>query len=174
MSIYNKEGKYIYTNIPRTGCGSICEALKIGGGHWPTSFRINELEGKGIDTKSLFKFAFVRHPYSRFVSAYQNLGKKQNVNEFIQAGKIGELMDSERTMFRPQVDWIMEDDKLLVDFVGRYENLKEDWKYIQKKLKIKAPLPHLNKTVKVELEEASKKVLRILYADDFEEFGYEI
>ena len=46
-----------------------------------------------------------------------------------------------------QKDFVTDDSgKIIVDFIGRYENLSEDFQTICDKLKIDASLPHANKS----------------------------
>ena len=108
---------------------------------------------KEIDNwNDLYKFAFVRNPYDRMVSFwafYRNIGTSMtNVRRSAEMmsfddwvkylrkksfAKMGEHPESLVPPWRwPQVSWIEKDGKQIIDFVGRYENLQEDFEYICK------------------------------------------
>ena len=79
----------------------------------------------------------------------------------------------------PQYKFIYDNGmNLQVDFVGRFENLKNDFDYISSKLiKKPAPLQHLQKTSHEDYnlyynKDMKKKVFE-LYEKDFSLFGYE-
>ena len=58
------------------------------------------------------------------------------------------------------------DEKL--DFIGKLENIKNDFEYIKKKLGIQESLKHLNKSnsEKLSYHEDAYKLITILYKDD--------
>ena len=92
--------------------------------------------------KDYFKFAFVRNPFDRLVSAFFYLNGG-GINEWdrnfadahlqIYDGDfqrfVLEGLDSviDHTHFKPQIDWICEpgDDEPMVDFLGRFEELEK-------------------------------------------------
>lgn len=146
---------------------------------------------------SYYKFTFVRNPFERMVSCYVHryqapekwIGKKnsykyylfgyiKNVNgfdEFVRKTcKIPDrLMDIH---FKPQYLLIYDRGRISVDFVGRYENLNEDWKVVQKKHQLKN-LPHLNQGKKKNwMDFYTRELADIVYErykNDFELFGYQ-
>ena len=71
-----------------------------------------------------------------------------------------------------------EQGNLIVDFVGKIENLDADFKYICKKIGIpQIDLPHLNQTKKEGYRkyynERTADLIRQAYKDDVETFNYE-
>jgi len=52
--------------------------------------------------------------------------------------------------FTDQLTWLKdEQNNIVVDFVGKFENIDNDFEYIRKKLNLNEGLPHLNKTQKL-------------------------
>lgn len=96
-----------------------------------------------------FKFAFVRNPWSRLVSIYKHMGydKKREFKQFL-------MRDFKETVFRneywfvgPQSDFVCDDNgNILVDFIGRFESLQNDFDYVCKKIGLlPTQVPHVNK-----------------------------
>ncbi|KKK84576.1 hypothetical protein LCGC14_2781960 [marine sediment metagenome] len=186
MSVYNHKLKAVFIHSPRCA-GNSMEELVGGQGHKDSIYFKRFLIGQteGLDYNDIFKFAFVRNPYDRFVSCYQwlkenNPSIKENVNEF--ATQLAEKYESwkdgslNEIMFRPQWKYLCNQYKhLQVDFVGRFEDIKDDWNIVSKKLGIKDELPHTNKSKKLKttLTGRSKSIIKKLYKDDFEVFGYQ-
>lgn len=97
-----------------------------------------------------YKFGFVRNPWSWQVSLYHYA---KNSKEHYQY----ELMNSFKN-FKDYIKWRVDgnvvlqssffyDEKnCLVDFIGKYENLQNDFNHIKKVLQIDLQLLHLNKS----------------------------
>ncbi len=138
---------YFFVDIPKTASTSIREALGIGGdGHTWAGKRIDEIGQEAWD--ELFTFTFVRNPWDRAVSIYHFQLQKYphalyknlrygiphdrppiNFNDWVEL-VFGEIMPNQENSFwvyRPQTDWYMDGDRPLVNFVGRYERLQEDF-----------------------------------------------
>ncbi len=102
----------------------------------------------------LFKFAFVRNPWDLQVSSWHHLRRErprllEGIPDF--PSFISWKLDPERpyqyhidTSIELQTDYLKDlDGKILVDFIGRYENLLEDYEEACRQIGIKAPpLPH--------------------------------
>ena len=141
------------------------------------------------DVESYRRFAFVRNPYDRAYSSYCNfkydaghdwavpIKKKATFRDFIMDLENGEY--SNFIHLRPQVECITINDQIAVDFLGRFENLSEDFAKMEKMI----GLPH----APLERHRFSRKpgsdpkvfdkdmleVMRRFYKDDFERLGYE-
>jgi len=98
---------------------------------------------------SYFSFAFVRNPWSRVKSFYTYLQfyKKMSFTEFVlcelekqmQGGYLGWFL-------KPQTEYVFDsNDQQLIDFVGRFESLQEDFDAVMQQLGLpQTELPFLN------------------------------
>lgn len=114
-----------------------------------------------------FKFAIVRNPFDRLFSWYNMIIQKgvhntwsdyilknsRNFSEFLElTGVIQELNHDEifhkqiylKSISINQIDYLSIKGKLAVDFVGRFENIDQDIKIIQKEIGVFDELKHLN------------------------------
>ena len=104
---------------------------------------------------SLFKFAFVRNPWDLQVSAYHHLERERpylargNFADFLHwsldpSRPYNYYIDSINT---PQSDYLMDlNGELIVDFIGHYETLQQDFDHCCKTIGIpKIELPHKRK-----------------------------
>jgi len=115
-----------------------------------------------LHDSSVFKFAFVRNPWARLVSAYLNKCLTRNeISERVlvaadEGGNAPEmtfrqfvavLVDGNPRKFdvhwRPQYKFLRDHQ---FDFIGRIERLEEDFAIIGSRLGIEGPLPRLNVT----------------------------
>lgn len=138
--------RFIFVHIQRTGGHSIEKALskfvsqkdidKINHifGHMHVVPRNIEKYFSYDIWKQYFKFAFVRNPWDRAVSFYHYF--KQNKRHRITHPTFAKTVDTmdfshwiKRTnLVPPQFCWVIPDgSNFIVDFVGRFENLQEDF-----------------------------------------------
>jgi len=102
-----------------------------------------------------FKFAFVRNPYDRCISFYfyhqsPTYARVQgHTHSTIKAAKkpfkewLGDqLYNKENMVAIPQSAYI----NLPLDFIGRYENIENDYQYFIEKIGGEKQLPHYNKS----------------------------
>ena len=122
--------------------------------HWTMKSYIERGLLSGYEYQTFFKFAFVRNPWARMVSEYHWKGGRMKGTSFKQFLKMPyeQLRKKYRQggfdqHLRPQYLSIYADDgTLMVDFIGKVKNMKEDWEYVEKKLGRSIVLPRVNKT----------------------------
>jgi len=177
---------FIFIHINKTGGSSVSEALKIERHHL-SAFTVRNLIGEDA-WKTKFKFAFVRNPWDRAVSQYHYRYKANQQN--IRTDNIGfedwlkkAFIDKEvrlinsHAMFMPQTDWISDmEGNIILDFVGRFENLSADAKYVFNKIGLNTELGHLRKSDRSDYKEYyepwSVDLIAEVFAKDIEKFGY--
>jgi len=152
--------------------------------------------------QDFFKFCFVRNPWDRLVSAYsfykqsvssvsslisftqeyykrhtvlgQQISKCQDFREFCLNMQNYEL----DLHFEPQLNFITDtENNVLVDFIGRFENLKGDLEKICDRIKIpQIELPHYRKTkrkdFKIYYDDETKEIVSKKYQNDIEFLNY--
>ncbi len=123
----------------------ICESLYL---LLPKSKRI-EIGKKKFN--AYYKFGFVRNPWDRAVSLYfRNEGMQMKnmmtFDEFVEWIKYSSSTCRHPVPHVNQLDWLVNPhgDKL-VDFIGKFDNLQDDWKFIAKRLGVSSELPHKQK-----------------------------
>lgn len=146
------DNKCIFVQIPGTAGPGVSRALfgNLAGGHdsldrYRLVFSKSEFDG-------YFKFCFVRNPWDRVLSAYNYLmsdgaGERDKswakchlamYPDFVDFVERGLTLASvlELDYFMPQYKFMTlpASDEPAVDFVGRYENLEEDFDFVKKKL----------------------------------------
>jgi hypothetical protein len=126
-----------------------------------------------------FKFAFVRNPWDRVVSMYcyrlhnRELPDKLSFRQFVM--KRNEYPFG---LYREQVNFLEnQKGELAVDFIGRFENLQEDWDTVQSRIGLKRKLGHLKRTSHNHYktyynQELIDEVAKI-YPRDIADLGYE-
>ena len=135
-----------------------------------------------------FKAAFVRNPYDRIVSCYKDKVLRNHHRAFdkydIPHGcsfdyfvrRISDIPDDKADQhFRSQYHELYYQDKLVPDFVGKFESLNDDWSRLNSLIDLDlSPLPHHNKTddKTIDISLPLCRLIRERYADDFEAFGY--
>jgi hypothetical protein len=129
-----------------------------------------------------YKFAFVRNPWDRLVSFYHFiLARPQHNRHHI----IKTFND-----FPAYIDWIVENDvrlqkkhvadkngNIIVDYVGRFENISNDFSHISNQIGVTASLPHINISQREDYknyytDELAEKIF-IAFREDIEFFGYQ-
>ena len=189
----NRSDRYrcLFFHVPRTG-GSSIESLDWWDewtGHFPSAREVGE-PGKW------FSFAFVRNPWDRFVSLYHyfasmtpehpwyglnarivaHVRRCGSFGEFCRRFHVGPLRIN--LHFWPQCSWIADaDGKLLVDFVGRFERLQDDFARVCTRLALPvSELPKLNGSphgpYRDYYDERTREIVADLSRADVAAFGY--
>lgn len=148
---------------------------------------------RGLPTEvfeGFHKFAFVRNPWDWQVSMYHFILKEP---DHIHHRKVREMAG-----FEEYLDWVARTDKpfargatklqkdmltdeegrLLVDFVGRYEHLAEDFAGVCRRLGLDAALPQLNQSRQTRDYQAyytprTRRLVEEHFREDVELFGYD-
>lgn len=132
-------------------------------------------------------FAFVRNPWDRAVSLYSfrvDRGDNRRDGEVIPFGEwveetFGHERQSPANIWNgPQIDWLSDENgHLLIDFVGRFESLSEDFAHICEVIgREDASLPHLKTSSRSAYpgyyDDRTRQIVADWFAPDIEAFGY--
>ena len=134
-----------------------------------------------VNTNRYFSFSFVRNPFERLVSEYlwqRKMGALyfDNFDNYVEQYVLQNHLKNRHLL--PQSHFITNPDtgELLVQFLGRYETLKSDFKKLTTLLGISVDLPLLHSTKKYDYQEYysndSQKIISNLYQTDLKLFGY--
>jgi len=191
-TVWSVKHKFVYMKNARTAGTSMYRKViekEMKGEVWDTKTKKEIIQRENwlntvtdeILINDYFIFTFVRNPYDRFVSAYFHRRRPENdfanfiKNKLIDE-KYGSVIDDH---LYPQ-SWCAEcDGEIYADFIGKFENINEDWKYVANKIGVSESLPNFRqKTPKADkpyhtyYDEETKKIIEKVYKRDFELFGY--
>ena len=137
---------------------------------------------------NFYKFAFVRNPWDWQISMYHFILRETS--------HVKHQLVKSMTSFDEYLDWVANTknpypkgatklqkdmltnnkNQLIVDFVGRYETLAQDFQHVCDIINIKASLPSLNRTIhrdyKSYYNERTRKIVAECFKEDIELFGY--
>tara|TARA_A100001037_G_scaffold244817_1_gene225829 strand:+ start:25066 stop:25734 length:669 start_codon:yes stop_codon:yes gene_type:complete len=220
--ILSHKKKFVFLATTKTASSSVSDVLQssLGGdylkkisedfqGDYGVHINAPRLKGvfedNGWPWEEYFKFAFVRNPWDRVISAY-NYRKKtlhmwkshksvrgvymevpdmwiehclslcDSSGELISLRRLLEQYGAfEREQYQYAYDLC---DNKIIDFVGKVENLQEDFNTICDKIGIpKQQLPYVNKSKHKHYTEyyddETRQIVAEKYAKDIEYFGYE-
>ena len=200
--IVDDKRKLVYLIISKNACSSIKGSF-INKGIYENQnihrlmailgYRKTELTD---EQEKYFKFTFVRNPFDRLVSTYENkyhqtlyeydaffynnylygfLKDDRGFDNYVKRVCMIPDMLLEKHLY-PQHYYVYENNKTLVDFIGKYENLDDEFKTIQEKYDL-FPLPHINKSNRHDYRDyytlQTAKMVYKKYKKDFKYFGYE-
>ena len=192
----NTNNKFLYTRFenliwflsPKTGTRSMHRYFAEHELNFPTE----ETQIIPDDHANCFKFAFARNPWSRLLSSYKNKVAQWNQNSPKYEFRIPFYKDFKDASFKEFVIWIAlngtdHEDHIrqqtslvpydLVDFIGKFENLQEDFSIVCDKISIpRKKLEHWNATKHKHYTEyyddETREIVAEKYAKDIEYFGY--
>jgi hypothetical protein len=130
----------------------------------------------------LFKFAFVRNPWDRLVSRYAHLLRSKDRyrhKTVMQMKSFEEFIAWEiKRRSAYQFEYVTgEDGQSIVDFVGHYERLDEDFATVCARIGVKAELPHANvsehRDYRSYYTPESRELVARHFRRDIEMFGYD-
>ena len=187
----------IFVHIQKTGGISIESVLRQGdpaiGSHLHEGRR--HLSAREIaplvqpsQWSDYFKFAFVRNPWDRLVSWHCMCVQSKNPNRFadyvqrcaptFEAFVTRAVTGPGEKTTRNQLDYLTDaHGAMIVDFVGRYETLNEDFAQVRQRLQLSAELPHANQSSHRDYREyytaETREIVAQRFARDIRQFGYE-
>lgn len=159
--LFDKEKKVVYLNNPKVACSSIKRSMfgEQPNIHNLTDHSTNELS---IEMNQYYKFTFVRNPFKRLVSCFEdkciqhpddicwnyyflsNLLHVRSFNQFVcRVCLIPNCLAEPHFSGQYQLIYDKED-KCLVDYVGKMENIQEEYVDIQERFGFR-PIPHTNR-----------------------------
>jgi len=198
--------KFIFVAVMKTGTMSITSTLKKysldNDGYHYTARELKNNSLSSVSSKRLgsqnqflplykqhweefFTFGFVRNPWDHFVSLYKWCKKHKNPKT--SKGFNFFLNDQYRNKYNCLSDWgfttqsdrLYENGEKIVNFIGKYENIEQEFELICKNIKVEEKLLSINKSKDTRCyktfynsQEQIEKI-RSLYAEDIERFGYE-
>jgi len=162
-----------------------------------TATEIKEHYASKEQWNNYFKFAIVRNPFDKIVSSYNwicrrikpcDLRDRLMFKDFVfRKGVFEKMFNLDETdlrlnnyhQIRPSVEYLFENNNLLIDYVGKFENLDDEWDFICEKLGTKIKIPHRNKHsrdykhYRDYYDDETKEFILKTYKKDLETFGYE-
>lgn len=139
----------------------------------------------GDEYSNYFKFAIVRNPWDWLFSKYKYSIKNtrhfrhkfiknnfSSFNEFVQ----WECLKNANKKCQAEFVFDTAGNKI-VNFIGRFENLEDDFRKICKEIEVNEKIPHFNKSMernyREHYSEKSRNLVREHYASDIDLFDYE-
>lgn len=191
MISHNK--KFVFLHLPKTAGTSINSTLSNYATYsksiaYSKHSSLNDIRNEIGDSKfdEYFKFTIVRNPWDRILSLYfwgiqikpgKSIQSNWHKDSFDRWIKTTFINDRLYNIWPNQIDLMTIDDKPQIDFVGRFENLQSDWRFICEKLEIKDELQFLYSTKHKPFYEyydnEAIAIVKKYYEKDIKEFGYE-
>jgi len=195
--IISHKTKAIFVHIQRTAGTSIELALRredgsITGDSYQGRIHLTAQELRAVvgpqTWDGYYRFAFVRNPWDRLVSWYFMCVQAPSPNRFQRyvvdnAPTFTDFVTKTTTGMgekttRNQLDFVTgPDGNLIVDFVGRYERLADDFAIVRKRLGLAHDLPRANASAHVNYRdcytEETREIVAQRFARDVRYFGYQ-
>lgn len=179
---------FIFLHINKTAGTSVLRAVGIPVKRHRTAREIIARIGRE-KWDSAWKFAFVRNPWDRAVSLYEYRRGKDRTGIASNELSFGEWVErvfgaqpdpaynNNPRSFQSQCEWLKDDrGNIEIDFIGRFENIQDDFRAIAEKIAPGASLQHLNASRRAPYasyyDAGSRKAVAAWFAEDIERFGY--
>lgn len=193
---YHRRNNCVFIHVPKSAGTSVLQALgKKNGGRDHLPWYVYYTANPSYFAKA-FKFSFVRNPWSKALSAYSYLKYGGNQKGDLEASKIinqyGDFDDfiinglgrghfRNHLLFLPQSEFVVNGaGNVVVDFLGRFENLEKDFLTVAKKLHLKHKIPITNQGVichqgyrAAYQKSEAVEVVGNIYSQDVRIFGYD-
>ncbi|MBT8445756.1 MAG: sulfotransferase family 2 domain-containing protein [Gammaproteobacteria bacterium] len=178
-----------YVEKPETAIGRLAERVSQLG--WLNRFRSISPHATALQARehlghevydSYFTFAFVRNPWDWQVSLYHFMKQSPLHPQYWLSRQFSDFDD--------YIEWRCKSDrklqksfltdahgKLIVDYIGRFETLNEDFAKICDKVGIESKLPHKNRSkhegYKKYYNDKTRALVAEYFAEDIEFFDYQ-
>lgn len=194
FSEIEKKYGFVFVHIPKTAGKGVVYSL-FGEDFLGHNYASNYKKREPDFFEKSFSFAFVRNPWDRLVSAYHYLYSRKAgpvgnefAEKFINQATFKEFVaDFSRrkdlytqwTHFIPQSRFVKDaNGDVIVDFIGRFENLASDYQIIRDRMGIKgADLVVKNRSIHAEYwsyyDYTSAMLVADIYKEDIDLFGYQ-
>ena len=179
----------IFIHIPKSAGTSISHSL-YGKDPWHHTALAYQLANPDKFNK-YFTFGFIRNPFDRLLSTYlySFIQVKNNPSTSVRFVTLYDTFSSfifnwvnkdninNHYFFYPQTKYITDKrGKIIVDYIGRFESIEEDFIFICKKLGVENTLRTMNNTdhghYRNYYDRNTRKIVENVYSDDFEYFMY--
>lgn len=168
--------KAIHIHISKCAGQSVERAFGQAIGQHHLKPAIVKLIGQG-KWDDYYKFTFVRNPWDRLVSLYHFRLKR--MRHLIKGRSFDTWLREVFKEYHPKIHqhyWISENDKLVVDFVGKFESIQADFAAVCSKIGACVSLGHLNKSKHNHYASyynaESREFVQKACSKDIEMFGY--
>lgn len=180
----NHQLKCIFVEIPKTASTSV---RSIVGAPQKPHLNIYQIcQSLPADQfQAYFKFSFVRNPWDRVVSLYERneglqLKNKMTFEEFVDWIQFSSATCLHPVPHRYQLDWLVDTNgRVMVNAIGRYESIEDDWAKIAAKLSVSPTLPRLNENRSKKRHyteyytDKTRDIIRRKFSVDIEAFQYD-
>jgi len=194
--------KYVFIHIPKCAGSSIHRVLGVL--HAQRSLQVGKPKyhkhAKAVKVREVlgpawnecFRFTFIRNPWDLMVSSYhwwltyaeifpalhKDIARVREMGTFsvFIRSEFGRFMLNEHRG-GDLTEWISDGEEIIVNFVGRYENLDEDWSKVCRALQVPAlPLGRENQVARQDYrgfyDDESRELVANRFARTIELFGY--
>lgn len=200
--VISKSNKFLFISVPKTGSSTLRRLLsghqsvkkthKASKKNFIHSTCQQLIEDNEINEKEYFKFAFVRNPWDRALSEYLFHKKRKgcrcgqkffaknfsSFKSFLRKGGVFRCGYSAHG--KQQYEFLVnKQNKIIVDFIGRFDCFEEDLKQVFNILNIKIPntIPRANQTRRIRplnkyYCKETVELVKNMYEKDIELFNF--